>query len=148
MQEGLTETRNSRESAYAVFSAVVESVANGRIVLRLPRSSYQLHLAAPEKSNGGRALAAGERVHGMVVGESLRMYPASAGGKFIEPIWGEPRIVAGVVLEANEAKRLVIVDAVAIFKLSVPPHQDFAVLAPGAQVNFYLNSGARFELAE
>jgi hypothetical protein len=147
MQEGLTETRNSRESAYAVFSAVVESVANGRIVLRLPRSNYQLHLAAPDGATG-RVLSAGERVHGVVVGESLRMYPASAGGKFIEPIWGEPRIVAGVVLEANEAQRLVIVDAVAIFKLSVPPQQDFAVLAPGAQVNFYLKSGARFELAE
>jgi hypothetical protein len=144
MQEQAMQTqRRDDKHVEAVFTAVVESVADGRIVLRLPRTNYQLHLAAPETANG-RTLTPGERVHGIVHGEALRMHAAHAGGKFIEPIWGAPRIVAGVVLHADEKQRFVIVDAVAVFRLTVPAHQSFAELAPGTLVNFYLKSGARF----
>lgn len=138
MQEQAAHT----QPASHAFNAVVDSVQDDTLVLKMPGRSYQLHLAAPQNGN---ALEPGQRVRGIVRGESLRMYSAHGGGKFIEPVWGAPRIVAGIVLEAHPAKREVIVDAVAVFKLRVPKEQNFDLLVPGALVNFYINSGAAFE---
>lgn len=141
-QQGSTAEAGDAVDASPTFSAVVESSGEGQIVLRLPKSNYQLHLATD------RTFAAGQRVRGIVRGESLRMYPAHGGGKYIEPVWGHPRIVSGVVLGADPQSRTAIIDAVAIFHLAVPANQNFDVLAPGALVNFYIKSGARFEPVE
>lgn len=124
------------------FHAVVESNSDGTLVLRVPHSKYQLHL---DGKAGGHDLMPGQRLHGVIVGDSLRMHAAHGGGKFIEPVWGPPRIVAGTVIAADAATRTVIVDAVAIFRLRVPAEQKWEALVPGNLVNFYLKSGARFE---
>jgi hypothetical protein len=129
----------------ATFHGTIDSITDDAVVVRIAHSKYQLHLAAPAN---GHNLEAGQRVHGIVRGEALRMHPAQGGGKFIEPVWGPPRIVAGVVLEADEAARTVTVDAVAIFKLTVPAEQKWNVLAPGTLVNFYIKSGATLEVHE
>lgn len=131
-------------AAHVSFHGTVDSIGEGKLVVKVAHTKYQLHLDASDNDN---SLKQGDRVHGIVRGESLRMHVAHGGGKFIEPVWGTPRIVAGVVLEADAGKRTVIVDAVAIFHLTVPAEQDFSILAPGALVNFYIKSGATFEAA-
>lgn len=126
----------------ATFHATIESIADGQVVLNVSHTKYQLHLASPAN---GHTLTAGQNVHGIVRGAALRMHVAHGGGRFIEPVWGPPRIVAGTVLDVDERMRTVIVDAVAVFHLSVPPEQKLEILVPGALVNFYLKSGATFE---
>jgi len=134
-------TTESSEHTKTSFTAVIESVGDGQVVLSIAHTNYQLHLAAQAN---GHDFKPGAHVHGIVRGEALRMHPARGGGKFIEPIWGPPRIVAGVVLEADPTSRTVTVDAVARFHLKVSADQKFEILVPGALVNFYIKSGATF----
>ena len=142
MQRHVMQAESSETSTGPAFNAIVVSVDAAKLVLKLPRTNYQLHLAAPPK--GSDTFTPGQHVRGFIRGASLRMYAAQGGGKFIEPIWGEPRIITATVLNADETAREVIVDAAAVFVLKVPADQKFDILVPGALVNFYLKSGAQF----
>ena len=76
---------------------------------------------------------------------ALRMHQASAGGNFIEPLDGRPRIVQGTVLAIDPSSNEVVVDLVVPFRLSIADGQAPAMFTSGEMVNFYVEPGCRFE---
>lgn len=127
----------------AVVRGVLESIEDGVLVLGIPHTEYRLHLVAAVPL---RELEAepGRRIRGTIEAKSLRVHRARGGGRFIEPVWGAPRIVAGTVLAADQARRRVLVDVSVPMWVEVPPGQDFTILREGELVNFYVESGATF----
>ena len=76
-----------------------------RVRVHVPHSDYELRLTL---ENADADLpAAGKRMRGVISAEALRVHPAAGGGRFIEPVSGEPRIVAGVVREIRDDRVLV-----------------------------------------
>ncbi len=116
-----------------------------RLVLALPGTEYRLHLR-PTVSGAEITTPPGKRISGTIRATALRMYPARAGGRFIEPIWGEPRIVQGTVLAVDAGR--VLVDVSVPMWVTLKEGQDVSGLAEGQMVNFYVRSGASFRPIE
>ncbi|MCP3904674.1 MAG: hypothetical protein GY715_13690 [Planctomycetes bacterium] len=130
----------------ALSRGVLDSVEDGRIVLRLPGTDYRVTLRVDDTD---RALLPpkGKRVRGTITARALRMHPAAGGGRYIEPADGEPRIVSGTVLAIDvEAERVLVNVAVPMW-LHAGSEQDFSVLSVGSLVNCYVESGATFRPA-
>ena len=127
----------------AVARAVVDRVGDDHVVLRLPHTEYRLRfaLAAPASAID---ISAGKRIRGTITGRALRIHPASAGGCFIEPVVGEPRIVAGRVVALDEPGRRVLVDAAVPMWLELEENQDPGLLRAAGLVNCHVMSGATF----
>lgn len=129
------------ETAHATARGVLESVAPGMIVLAVPGTDYRLHLvptAAP-------MAPVGKRMTGTISAKALRMFKASGGGRFIEPVIGQPRIVAGQVLAVDQANRRALVDVSVPMWLTFEAKQHGDVtFSVGDLVNCYVESGAAF----
>ena len=81
----------------ATTRSMIRSIDEESIVLAPSGNSYELSLVP-----AGRVDAEpGQRVTGRIEAEALKIHPAEGGGNFIEPIAGQPRIVAGRVLEVG-----------------------------------------------
>ena len=122
---------------------VVESLSDSMLVLAIPGTDYRLHLVLTVPA-GEIDVARGGKIKGLIQAKALRIHPARGGGRFIEPVWGAPRIVAGQVVAVDPATRRVSVDAVVPMWVTAPPGQDLSVIQPGQLVNFYVESGATF----
>jgi hypothetical protein len=129
-----------------IARVVLEQIIPGtpaRILVSVPRNEYRLELVL----NGDAGIMAahqGKRVQGVIRGRALRMWNARAGGCFIEPVWGHPRIVQGRVLGTDLERNCVLLDLVvpAWFQLEVS--QSVAQFQTGDMVNFYVESGVSF----
>jgi hypothetical protein len=73
------------------------------------------------------------------------MHPTRGGGQFIEPVWGAPRIVAGRVRTVDSTARRVLVDATVPMWVEAPKGQNLDAIREGDLLNFYVESGTRFE---
>jgi len=124
----------------AIARGVIESIDGDCLVLRLPHTDYRIRLRATSTSG----LAAGQHVSGRIDAKALRIHVASAGGRFIEPIVGEPRIVAGTVLGVDPEDGRIVVNVAVPFCLETAEGQDFDGLEAGGLVNCYVQSGATF----
>ncbi len=69
------------------------------VVLAIPESPYRLHLSAASPP----AAAVGDAVHGSITAQAARLHRASAGGRFLEPIVGPLRTIAGRVESMDAA---------------------------------------------
>ena len=71
-----------------------------RVRVSLPGMAYRVELVL---AGDAAALAGkvGKRVNGTIRGKAQRAWHATAGGCFIEPVWGMPRIVQGRVLAVD-----------------------------------------------
>ena len=127
----------------SVARGIVESLDSDGIVLRLPHTDYRLHLKLAVPA-GQVTAGPGQRIAGTIEARALRIHPAAGGGRFLEPIIGEPRIVAGAVLAVEKDRRRVLIDAAAPMWLTTEEDQDFGVIAAGGLVNCYVRSGAAF----
>ncbi len=106
----------------------------------VPGTQYRLHLAV----DAGFQATVGHRVKGRVHGRALRMHRAGAGGNFIEPLQGRPRIVQGTVLAVDPAANEVILDLVVPVRIAMQSGQSAAAFSTGDVVNFYMEPGTRF----
>jgi len=113
------------------------------MVFAVPHTEYKLHLT-PTVPAGEFSKYVGKRISGVIEAVALRIHPAQAGGCFIEPIWGAPRIIAGKVCSVDEAERRVLVDAGVPMWVTAPEGQDLSALVEGQLVNFYVQSGTSF----
>lgn len=80
-----------------------------RIRIAPPGSAYRIELVLDGDASAlsGRV---GKRISGTVRGRALRAWHATAGGCFIEPVWGMPRIVQGRVLAVDVQANAVLID--------------------------------------
>ena len=120
-----------------VFEAVLQSNDASSVVLNPPGNNYQLHLALELPVCN---VAPGARISGTAHAQALRVHRASGGGAFIEPVAGEPRIVAGRVL-ANKGNGTVLVRSAIPLLVEVSNETDQAACVPGEFVNFHVQSG-------
>jgi len=132
---------DSNEQGLARF--VLERLDNDCIVLAVPHTEYRLHLR-PTVPAGEIDVPAGKRLRGVVQARALRIHPARGGGRFIEPVWGEPRIVAGKILAIDAREHRLLVDVSVPMWVTAPPGQDLGALHEGELVNFYVESGTSF----
>lgn len=127
----------------AITGGVIESVSDDKIVLKITGTDYQLHLVptVPATEIGA---AEGTRIRGTIQAKALKIHPANGGGRFIEPMYGAPRIVAGVVLAVDDESRTVLVDVAIPMRVALGEDQDMNVCQVGELVNFYVESGTSF----
>jgi len=87
------------------------------------------------------------RIRGTVEGKALKMHRADAGGRFIEPVHGQPRIVQGTVSRVDAANDRLLMDIVVPMWITVETAvtgQRASDFQSGDLLNFYLESGTRF----
>lgn len=134
----------TKVQANEIARFVLEEITDDRLVLKVPGTSYKLQLAT---SRNGTSITAepGKRIKGIIHAKAMRMHSAKAGGKFIEPVWGEPRIVSGLVLAIDESKNRLLVDVSLPMWVEVYKGQQAQQFAVGQMVNFYVQSGMEFE---
>ena len=122
---------------------ILESLTDEELVLAVPHTEYKLHLV-PTVPAGEFKKYVGKRIRGVIEAVALRIHPAQAGGRFIEPVWGAPRIIAAKVCSVDEANRRVLVDAGVPMWVTAPDGQDLTELHESPLVNFYVQSGTSF----
>lgn len=126
--------------------ARVAWIRDGRVGLTLDGTSYEIHLAIA--GDASRLPKAGKRTSGVIHGKALRMHRAGAGGRFIEPVLGHPRIVQGTVMATDPAANRMLADVVVPMWLELEPDQPVREFATGDLVNFYCASGMTFAPAD
>ncbi len=127
----------------ALARGILESLTDDELVLAISHTDYRLHLV-PTVPAGEFDGYVGKRIRGVIQAVALRIHRATAGGRFIEPVWGAPRIVAGNVCTLDESNRRVLVDVSVPMWVTVPAGQDLGILREGDLVNFYVQSGTTF----
>ena len=115
-----------------------------RLVLAPAGNAYELAFVA----EGAVQAEIGHRVSGHVEAIALAVHAAEAGGQFIEPVQGQPRIVAGRVVEIDAATSRVLVDSVVPITLTLLAHDDVAQCVEGGFVNCHVESGAVFVVGD
>lgn len=117
---------------------VLAERGTGTVVIALPGTDYRLAFRTPP---GASLPPVGARLVGRLDAESLRVHAAAGGGRFVEPVYGEPRIIAGILREADPASRRLLIEAPVPVHVITPVDQDFTALRPGTLVNCHLRSG-------
>ncbi len=126
-----------------ICRAVLESKSDDLVVLSLPGTSYRLHFK-PTVPASAIMTAEGKRIRGRVCGKAQRIHPAQAGGRFIEPIYGHPRIVQGTVASVDAAGNRLLVEMVIPVWFSLERGQSANEFAVGQMINMYIESGMTF----
>lgn len=134
----------TKVQANEIVRAVLEEITGDVLVLEVPGTNYKLQL---KTADNGESITTeqGKRIKGIIHAKAMRMHNAKAGGKFIEPVWGEPRIVSGVVLAVDESKNRLLVDVSLPMWVEVYEGQQAQQFAAGQMVNFYVQSAMEFE---
>ena len=130
-----------------IARGVLEELSEKHLVFAVPGTEYRLRF---DIANGGKNLAShsGKRIKGRIHATALRMHTAQAGGRFVEPMWGAPRIVSGVVRTVDEVKNRLLVDVAVPMWVTMADGQQATDFGEGQMVNFYVTSGTSFELVE
>ena len=129
-----------QSTASDITRAVLQHMDGDKIILAIPSTDYQIHLMC----SGNTATQVGKRIQGVINIKALRMHKASAGGSFIEPIYGHPRVVQGRVLAIDLAKNRLLCEVVVPMWVEPFDGQSAADFNAGDMVNFYAQSGATF----
>ena len=119
-----------QSTASDITRAVLQHMDGDKIILAIPATDYQMHLVC----NGNTTLQIGKRIQGVIHVKALRMHKASAGGSFIEPIYGHPRV----------AQNRLLCEVVVPMWVEPFDGQSAADFNTGDMVNFYAQSGATF----
>ena len=126
------------------FRAMLKEREGDLLVLAPGDTAYELSLVAV----GHVDAVAGQSVSGHMEANALAIHPSTAGGRFIEPIQGQPRIVAGRVVEVDREAGRILLESVVPMTLSIQSHADMAHCiercSSGEFVNCHVDSGSTF----
>ena len=111
---------------------------SGSIEIVIPETAYKLRLVCDDDVSGD----IGDAVRGVVTAVALKIHVAAAGGRFISPMNGEPRIIAGHVLSMNPVEGTAVVQSIIPLEIRVEDLDFLGSLTVGELVNFYVRSGA------
>lgn len=131
---------SSAATASDVARLVLESRTSEHVVVSIPGTSYRLTLT-PTVPPQTIPVADGKRLLGVLRGKAQQMHVASAGGRFIEPVYGHPRIVQGTIQSIDRERNRVLVQMVVPAWLDVAAGQSASEFVPGQLVNMYVESG-------
>ena len=147
-----TATQSNPAIARGIFRELVPATATkpGYMIFELPGSSYQLHLIPTTEVDA----IPGKRIRGVITCKGRRVDQMAPGGRFIEPLFGRPRRVQGIVIAINPDRNALVVNAagaIAVDGLSLPivveltrPDQQARDFAIGTMVGCDVMDGATF----
>ncbi|MFZ4466646.1 MAG: hypothetical protein ACOYO7_06265 [Phycisphaerales bacterium] len=120
-----------------------------RVRVTVPGTAYRLDFvfagdAAMLQQRLAARGAGAVRLGGTVRGRALRAWQATAGGCFIEPVWGTPRIVQGRVLAIDVNANAVLIDLAVPAWIEMEASQPAGQWQTGDMLNFYVESGMTF----
>ncbi len=130
-----------------------DDVARGRVVslrestlsLQPAGTEYKIDLVVDDQSLA-RIPEVGKRVKGRLTAQALRLHEATAGGLFIEPLEGAPRIVAGRIRRVDSQARRLLVEAVVPFWIQLHETDDPEQWEQGQLINCYVQSNTSFTI--
>lgn len=129
------------ETAPATVATVrLEEAGRDRIVVSVPGTEYELALVP----TGTTGTPVGKRLRGTISGRAQKLHRANAGGEFLEPVHGHPRIVQGRIREVDAAGGRLLVQAVVPMWIEPVAGQSARDFRAGEMVNFYMESGVAF----
>ncbi len=117
----------------------VERVEGDDVVLSLHESAYAIRL----RWAGDDAPSTGV-VAGRIQVRALRLHGSSAGGRFIEPVAGAPRIVSGTVEAIDAGSATIAIRSVVQMQVALERREDLALCHVGGHVNFHVHSDGEF----
>ncbi len=117
------------------------------IVVQVPGTNYRLLFKA-KCANCGAAAVVGQHIHARFRAQALKMHRAKAGGLFVEPCEGHPRIVQGRVVGTDIHTNMLLLDAAVPMWIVVPTGQSASDFATGELLNFYVESGATIKVVQ
>ncbi|MCA9291079.1 MAG: hypothetical protein KDA25_08120 [Phycisphaerales bacterium] len=134
-----TDTASERPAATdrGLARGVLVAATPDRVTIAVPGSDYRLDLVptAPDPT------PVGKRTRGRIDAQALRVHGAAAGGQFIEPVYGAPRIVAGVIADLDPAGNRLLVRVPVPMWVRPIEGQTIEGFEIGQAVNFYVRSG-------
>ena len=74
----------------------------------VPGTDYRIETAAGESLAGA---SAGQRLQATLHAVARKVWPVSAGGRFVEPVFGRPRRIQALVLAVDEGGNRLHLDA-------------------------------------
>lgn len=142
----MTEAHSMSETGtYTLEGDVTEEC----VVLGVHGTDYLLELTptiSPESFPEPRSTR-NRRIRGVVHARALKMHRAQAGGRFIEPVHGRPRIVQGTVYEVDAVNDRLLMDVVVPMWITVESDitgQEAGDFEQGDLLNFYVESSINF----
>lgn len=115
---------------------------DGKIVLGLPSSEYQLHLLTDTPVTPSVT----GKVTGTITAQALRVdkTQAGTGGRYIEPIYGRPRRIQGRITATDTTANTITVLAACPVVCSFATAQSASDFEVGQFVTFDVKPGAKF----
>jgi len=110
------------------------------VVLSFANLNYRMRLEAREMIRG----EVGKRILGRIHMQARRIDVVGSGGRFVEPVYGEPRIVQGRVV-AIAGDEVVVHAGMPIHATPTECDQKASDFREGQLVNFHVLPGAWFE---
>lgn len=117
-----------------------------KLVLAFPGTDYKLQFAIQPRPSDAKL---GQKLTGTIHARARRVDKISAGGRYVEPIFGRPRRVQGRVIGGDTASNTLIVQAgpgLALHCVLADARQKVADFTMHQMVSFDVEPGARFEV--
>jgi len=128
----------------AIARLYLLSKTDEKVIVQLPRTNYQTYLMcseAVEPTPQGR-------VRGVVRLPVWKVDFVSAGGSFIEPVYGRPKRVHGTAIGAmDEGNSLIVEVCDQPMVADLPARWQAAEIEPGTRVGLDVHEGATFSPA-
>lgn len=121
------------------------------VVLTIPNTDYRLQLRPHADDLARFEGREGTKVVGIVRVPAKRLDICGAGGRFVEPCFGRPRRVQGMVRAVLKSENVVVVGAangLSLHLTPTAPGQTAAQFAEGDFLTCGVLDGASFELLE
>ncbi|MEQ9617294.1 MAG: hypothetical protein RLN60_04590 [Phycisphaerales bacterium] len=90
-----------------LVTGVLKETSEDRIVLAIPETSYQISLSVYKPVS----TPVGKRITGTIRAQAMRIDTVKTGGRFIDPVYGRPRRVQGVITAIDASERTVTINA-------------------------------------
>ena len=127
---------NERDLARGVLAESTDD----RIVLSIPGTDYQLHLAVYQRPS----TPVRKRIIGTIRAQARRIDVVHTGGRYVEPVYGRPRRVQGEIIAVDPGSQTVTVHAGIPLVCKTDGAQRAEKFQVGDFVSFDVQPGASF----
>lgn len=111
---------------------IVESVDNDLVTLKTPNANYRNTFKCATAAD----MVVGKRVTGTVHAPGRKIEAVSEGGNYVEPLFGRPRRMQGLVLRQNIADNSLLVQTAYDVTVQLPSDQQAADFPAGSRVGW------------
>lgn len=114
------------------------------VTVHIPNTSYELQLVSAVPLEAVTA-ESGKRIIGRIRAQARRVDVVKTGGRFVEPVYGRPQRVQGVVVSVDAEQNTITVNAAVPITCELTDRRQRAdQFQPGQFVGFDVLEGASF----